>query len=187
MVSPLSATADDWDFDDLMAALSEHSSFSADFNEERSSFFLSRPLKLSGHIIFDSNDRMEKIVTEPFSERIIIDEEAVVIHRTNEDGKNEATHTTRYSLAKYPFLSKAIKAVSNVFSGQRELLEELYHWQLSGEREAWELVLEPRDEDLAEFITSISVRGTDGVITYIHSLEADGDESSMQLVNRTEN
>ncbi|KAA3628729.1 MAG: outer membrane lipoprotein carrier protein LolA [Proteobacteria bacterium] len=176
----------EWGFDALMAALSEHPVFSADFIELRSSFFLARPIELKGRIEFDADRRMEKVIFEPFSERIVIDDEAVVIHRVNEEGKAATTKTTRYALANYPFLSKAVRGVSNIFAGDRTLLEELYEWDLKGDRDAWSLVLRPDNERLAEFITAITVRGSGGVINYIHSQEADGDESELALSNRTE-
>jgi hypothetical protein len=79
-----------------------------------------------------------------------------------------------------------VRGVSNVFAGDKTLLEELYHWELDGTADRWELVLKPKGEKLAEYITSITVRGSGGIIDYIHSLEADGDESELTLNNRTE-
>jgi outer membrane lipoprotein-sorting protein len=180
------AGAQQWTFDDLMANLSNHSKFSADFDEDRTSMFLKRPIKLKGRLIFDAETSLEKIVSSPFEEHIIIDNDAVVIHRYNTEGRGEARHTTRYALANYPFLAKAIQGVSNVFAGDKELLEELYNWELGGDEEAWELVLTPKDEKLADFITTITIRGSQGLINYIHTLEADSDESKLTLTNRTE-
>lgn len=173
-------------FDELMARLSEHPRFTAEFDEQRSSFLLARPIALSGKIRFDADASLEKIVDSPFEEHIIIDNEAVVIHRINSDGKAANRQTTRYEMASYPFLAKAVQGVSNVFSGDKELLEELYDHEVSGSEQDWQLVLTPSDKQLAEFITSITIRGSGGVIDYIHSLEADGDESKLTLANRTE-
>ncbi len=175
-----------WDFEKLMQELAGHSKFSADFVEYRSSLFLSRPLKIFGRIAFDAGSRMEKEVMKPFSERIIIDETKIVIIRKNLGGKEENEHAIQYSLAKYPFLAKAIKGVTNLFAGNKELLDELYYSELSGAKDAWELVLKPRSEKLAEFISAITVRGNGGIIDYVHTLEADDDESKMTLSNRME-
>jgi len=87
-------------------------------------------------------------------------------------------------LVKYPFLAKAISGVSNLFAGDRVLLDELYHSTLSGTKNSWKLVLEPKDVDLSDFISSIIVYGSTGKIQRIHTLEADGDESDMILSDR---
>ncbi len=180
------ASAEDFSFDDLMAALSEHPRFEADFTEQRSSFLLARPIELKGRIRFDAEDSLEKIVESPFEEHITIDENEVVIERVNSEGKAATVQKTQYDLSNYPFLAKAIQGVSNVFAGDKRLLEELYNRELSGTADEWELTLTPKGEKLAEFIEAITIRGSGGIIDYIHSLEADGDESKLTLANRTE-
>ena len=185
-LAPAGAAAQDFTFDDLMALLSEHPRFTADFTEQRSSFLLSRPLELTGRIRFDADKSLEKIVESPFEEHITIDNDAVVIKRVNSQGKAATTQTTRYDLSNYPFLAKAVQGVSNVFGGDKQLLEELYDRELSGTEANWELELTPKGEKLAEFIRAITIRGSGGIIDYIHSLEADGDESRLTLSNRTE-
>ncbi len=180
------AAAQDFPFDDLMGMLAEHPRFTADFTEQRSSFLLARPIELEGQIRFDAEKSLEKVVKSPFEERITIDSSAVAIERVNSEGKAATVQRTRYDLANYPFLAKAVQGVSNVFAGDKQLLEELYDHELSGSAQQWELVLTPKGEKLAEFIESITIRGSGGVIDYIHSLEADGDESKLTLNNRTE-
>lgn len=181
-----SVAAAQWGFDELMDSLSNHPRFSADFTEERSSFFLARPIELTGRIIFVADERLEKIIEKPFSEHFIIDENEIVIHRVNEGGKAATRQTTRFRLEKYPFLARAVQGVSNLFSGDKTLLEEMYDSRLEGSRENWELVLEPSHEKLKEYIDSITVRGSGGIIDVIHTLEADGDESILTLANRSE-
>lgn len=185
-VVPGGVAAADFTFDDLMANLSEHPEFTADFTEKRSSFLLNRPLELTGQIRFDADKRLEKIVESPFEEHITIDNDAVVIKRVNSEGKAATTHTTRYDLSNYPFLAKAVQGVSNVFAGDKQLLDELYNRELSGTGDDWELKLTPKEDKLAEFITLITIRGSGGVIDYIHTVEADDDESKLTLSNRTE-
>lgn len=175
-----------WDFNRLMELLGRNSTFTAEFVELRSSFLLKRPLRLTGTIAFDARRAVEKVIESPFFEHFVIDRERVVIHRKNLHGKEQTVRTVRYSLQNYPFLSKAINGVGNVFAGDRELLDEVYHTTLSGGREAWELKLEPKHEKLAEFVDSIVVRGSGGVIEYVRTVEADGDESEMTLHHRGE-
>ena len=148
-----------WTFDDLMAALSEHPAFHTEFEEERSSFFLSRPIKIKGTLVFIADVKMEKNIQSPFVETIVIDNDAVVIKRTNKGGKEEITHTTRYALASHPVVAKAVRGVSNIFKGDSSILDEQYTWELSGTRDDWSLVLKPRGEKLAEYIEAIEVRG----------------------------
>ena len=181
LLAAVAARADAFDFDVLMEALADRPRFAAEFVEERSSFFLSRPITLRGTLHFDADRRLDKRVTSPYTERIVIDSDAVVIERVNEEGRAATTQRTRYSLANNPTLAKAVQGVSNVFAGDRTLLEDMYTWSLEGDAESWELVLEPRGEELAEYIAAITLRGSGGVIQYIQSLEADGDESKMTL------
>ncbi len=180
------ADGEGWGFPSLMQELAINSTFTADFSEQRSSMFLARPITLSGVIEFDAATRMRKEVREPFTETIVIDEQAVVINRSNRGGRAETEQVVRYSLANYPFLAKAIRGVSNLFAGDMTLLEELYTYELSGSRDDWTLLLEPKAERLAEFITYIRVRGSGGEIREVHTLEADGDESNMVLSNRVD-
>ncbi|MFT5110718.1 MAG: hypothetical protein ACI8P9_000027 [Parasphingorhabdus sp.] len=184
-MSSLALASEDWGFDALMEELAKHPQFSADFEEQRSSMFLSRPLKLHGILIFVANEKMEKRVVRPYVETTIIDDAAVVIRRTNTIGKEDTTHVTRFSLAAHPAIAKAINGVSNIFSGDSSLLKELYDWQIEGQRDDWGLLLKPKDGKLAEFISSIELRGHDGIITQMNSVEADGDESKMALSNRS--
>lgn len=178
------ASDENFSFDALMAALGNNSAFSSQFVETRSSIFLSKPIELYGTIIFDADQAMEKIIEKPFFEHFIINSEFIVVHRKNVDGKSDTTKTIQYSLVKYPFLAKAISGVSNLFAGDRLLLDELYHSTLSGTKNSWKLVLEPKDVDLSDFISSITVYGSKGEIQRIHTLEADGDESDMILSDR---
>ena len=180
------ASAQSFTFDDLMSALAEHPRFEADFTEQRSSFLLARPIELKGRIRFDAEKSLEKIVRSPFEEHIVINENEVVIERMNSEGKAATVQRTRYDLSNYPFLAKAVQGVSNVFAGDKRLLEELYNRELTGTADAWELTLTPKGEKLAEFIDAITIRGSGGIIDYIQSLEADGDESRLTLANRTE-
>jgi len=173
-----------WGFEALMQSLGQHAVFRADFIELRSSMFLSRPVKLKGILEFDAQKEMRKFINSPFKEEFIINKSFIVVNRIRDSGPEEMVQTIQYSLAKYPFLSKAISGVSNIFAGDREILDELYHSELSGSRDAWSLHLEPKHEKLAEFISSITVRGSNGIIESVLTLEADGDESEMTLHNR---
>src|SRR5690606_23895349 len=114
LLAAVAARADAFDFDVLMEALADRPRFAAEFVEERSSFFLSRPITLRGTLHFDADRRLDKRVTSPYTERIVIDSDAVVIERVNEEGRAATTQRTRYSLANNPTLAKAVQGVSNV-------------------------------------------------------------------------
>jgi outer membrane lipoprotein carrier protein LolA len=162
-----------WDVGALMDLLRAHPPGRARFNETRYVSILDRPLESSGELVFTPPDRLEKRVTSPGSERLVVDRERLVIERA---GRRQVM-----SLADYPQVAALIESIRGTLAGDREALERRYALALQGDARAWRLELRPRDAAIAQLVKRVEIQGSGAQVQRVAIEQADGDHSFMQI------
>jgi hypothetical protein len=78
-------------------------------------------------------------------------------------------------------LKAAVESIQAMLAGDFTMLTENYILHLDGERESWQLNLVPKSAEILEHIEQINLAGVDTEIREIVTIQADGDESKMEL------
>ena len=136
--------------------------------------FRSRPLESAGELSFTAPDRLEKRITKPKSEAVVLDGDKLLIERSN--GRK-----LTMSLSERPEVSGFVESIRATLLGDRAALERFYAISLSGAAEQWQLSLTPLQPQMLKIISEIRIAGARDAIATIEFLQADGDRSIMTI------
>jgi hypothetical protein len=165
-----------WTVETLIALLKEQREPSVAFQEAMYSSVLTEPLTVRGELRFVPPGTLEKIVTDPFHERYIIEGDRVIF----ESERKGVTRTI--SLEDYPALRSFIDAFRLSLNGDVMRLREVYEVTMDGNRGKWTLLLRPREPSGKSVVEYILLTGSSGRIGTIAIRSPDGDRSIMTLV-----
>jgi len=171
-LTPLLASATDWQVADLMRLLSQNKSGHATFVERKYIGIVDKPVESSGELFFTAPDKLEKRTLKPHAESMLLDGRQLIIERT---GKKRMT----LDLADYPEASAFIDSIRGTLAGDITTLDKMYHLNLSGNVAKWQLILQPRYSRMSDVIRRIAIQGTKGDVNRIDFDMADGDRSEM--------
>ena len=162
-----------WDIAALMQLLKSHPAGRARFVETKHVSILDRPLESSGELVFTPPDRLERRVTSPGSESMVVDRERLVVER---GGRKQVV-----ALAEHPEIAVLVESIRATLAGDREALERAYAMRLEGGERAWRLFLEPKDPDAARLVKRVEIEGVGAQVRRVEVEQADGDSSLMQI------
>ena len=74
-----------------------------------------------------------------------------------------------------------MESYRGTLAGDLERLRRYFEVELRGHMDAWQLRLTPRTPELAEYLSAVVMRGREGTVTSVETLEANGDRSVMML------
>lgn len=168
--------------ENVMRALAGVESAVAEFVEVRESGFLTSQLIVKGRISYQSPDKLQRSVAEPYVEEITIDGDTMTLMREKDTTEGESRVVKqRVSLESAPIVRSVVESVRSTLAGDLSRLEELFDIEWQSSTENWTMMLKPIDERLQESITSIELTGNASKIETITTVESDGDESKMTL------
>ena len=167
--------AREWGLPQLMQMLAHVRSASARFTETKTMSMLSSPLVASGTLNYVAPDHVEKITLAPVREQFLLDHNRVTIA----GGPGEQTHV--FALTADPRIAGLVEGIRATLAGDLNALDRFYQVRLAGDAGNWQLLLQPRDPDLAHFIQSIRIQGSQGRIEAIYTATANGDHSEMTI------
>jgi len=177
------AGEDDWSVEKLMQLLSEVKYAELGFVETKQSIFLVTNVTLEGDMVYRAPDYMEKNTVSPFFEKVTIDGDSMVIEKIVKVGKDDDIQQTQeFSVQSHPLLKTAVESIRAMLAGNYELLNENYTIRLEGDREVWRLNLAPKSSEILDYIEQINLTGSDSKIMEVITIQADGDESRMDLI-----
>ncbi|GAB6854116.1 LolA-related protein [Asaia astilbis] len=158
---------------DLMQDLAQVKMADGQFEEIRQSKLLASPVKSSGTLHYSAPDFMQKTVQAPEKQDFILKgNEATLVMQ----GK-----TRHFSTGQAPQLAGLVNGMRATLAGDGSTLDRLYETRFSGTRNEWQLLLIPRDAKLRQFLSWITVSGSDAIIEKIVSVSASGDLSTMTV------
>ena len=168
------ASATPWDLPQLMASMHGVRNASARFVEQRFVHLLNRPLQSAGTLIFNAPDRLQKQTMTPAPSRLTVEGDHLTV--VQPDGK-----TNDLSLSQFPEVGALVESIRATLAGDSTTLTRYYAATLSGTSDDWQLLLEPRDNRLRNFVTTIRIQGGGTVIRSIETVERDGDRTEMTI------
>jgi outer membrane lipoprotein-sorting protein len=160
---------------ELMQMLATVESARARFVETRESALLKSPLVLQGTLSYRRPDRLEKHVLTPHDERITIDGGQLTLESRSQNRRKTVPITG------VPGLAALVESMRATRAGDLAALRRHYGLQLDGTREHWTLTLRPLDSQVADYVTSVAVSGSESRIARIAVVETGGDRSVMEI------
>ena len=143
------------------------------FTETKTVAMLTKPLVLKGTLAYVRPDRVEKHVTSPYAEHMVVQGDQLTL--STRDG------TKRIAVDSHPLIRSFIEAIRASLAGEVAVLRRLYHIKLQGTRQHWMLTLRPLDAQAAEYLSSITLTGHEDRLTEVDIQETGGDRSVMQI------
>ncbi len=167
-------SATPWGLPQLMTSMHGVRNASARFVEQRFVQLLDRPLQSTGTLIFNAPGRLQKQTMTPAPSRLTVDGDHLTV--VQPDGK-----TSDLSLSQFPEIGALVESIRATLAGDGTTLTRFYTATLSGTVDGWQLLLEPRDNRLRNFVTTIRIQGDGTVIRSIETAERDGDRTEMTI------
>jgi len=160
---------------ELMQMLGSVQSATARYVETRESALLKSPLVLQGTLSYRRPDRLEKHVLEPQDERITVEGGQLTLENRSQN------RSKRIPIASAPGLAALVESIRATRAGDLAALKRHYVLQVEGSREQWTLTLRPLDSQVADYVTSIVVSGSESRIARIIVQETGGDRSVTEI------
>jgi len=141
----------------LLGALATEPATEVGFTEFRQSELLVEDLEISGTLRHDERGRLIREILAPEAETQILSASHVEIHRG--DGRQR-----RFRLRRAPELEVFYHALNGILAGNAAALSEHFDTTVQGDWSAWQLVLRPRADQLAESVERLTVCGSEARI-----------------------
>jgi hypothetical protein len=174
-----SASSANVEIDALMQKLSAVRAADGKFTERKYFSILNEPMILKGTVHYRAPDYVRKEYHDPDSESYEVRGDNLTIEFP--DGRRRDL-----SIDEHPVLRAFVESYRGTLAGDLERLRRYFELELSGPMEAWQLRLTPRDLELAEYLGAVVMRGREGTVTSVETLEANGDRSVMMLESSSE-
>lgn len=159
--------------DALMRILAAQPGGTVRFVETRTVALLDRPLRLSGVLVYQPPDRLEKRTLEPYRETLVLERDELTIEGN--------ARFLRLNVASRPEALAFVESVRSTLAGNRAALERHFRLALSGTRADWVLALTPRAPAVQALVTRITVAGRDGQVRRIAYWQPDGDRTELAI------
>ncbi|MDA3869686.1 MAG: hypothetical protein PF589_07020 [Gammaproteobacteria bacterium] len=156
-----------------LAGFSELNESSGYFVETWSADYLEVSLVSKGKLLYKRPGKLSKLITHPDRIEQHINGEQLSITHNNK--------TRNIQLSQQPGLAVGIYALQAILDGDEKKLRELFKPDYSELNTGWELSLVTRDEDIAESIELITIRGIDDRIQKISIEFYNGDHLLTEL------
>lgn len=162
-----------FDVPGLMELLGNVSSRREHFTETKTLAMLTQPMVLTGTLAYVRPDRVEKHVTSPYTEDLMVQGDRLTL--------STPKGTKQIAVDSHPLIRSFIEAIRASLAGDLAVLRRLYHIKFQGTRQQWELTLRPLDPQAAEYVSSITLRGAGDRLRRIDIRETGGDRSLMEI------
>lgn len=171
-----SAETDAHEFDarQLIAHLAKPAPATIDFTEVRFSALLKQPVIVSGTLGYAGPTTLDRHVTQPYREDTEIRGESVRVSREGEAARS-------FALKRAPELQGLLTAFTSLLGGDHAAVERSFTIAATGNRDAWQIALTPRDARLARRVKQIRIEGSSDV-PRCFSILNDNDGASIMLL-----
>ena len=166
LLAPLSAQA--FDLDDLQRQLATTPALAGSFEQRRELADLDSSLTSRGTFIFERGKRVVWQLETPVEERIELTPEAIT------DGSGESAP---------PGGEQVAQLFLQLLEGDWQALESRFTLALSGDQDAWQVALTPKEAALRERIAGITLQG-DRTIDRLDMRTPDGDRLEVRLFDQ---
>ena len=177
MCWPLAGVTDDDALGQVMRSLAAVPAMEGSFREEKNLAVLQQPLLATGLLYYRAPAFLRKRTLQPQPEDYEADGDWLTV-------ETPAAGRQQFDLNGYPQLRPFVEAIRATQAGDRAALERYYQLELQGTPADWSLRLTPHEPQAGQYITAIVLRGRDGLIFSVETLEPNGDRSLMTITPR---
>jgi hypothetical protein len=143
------------------------------YKEEKQMELLDAPLYSEGTLEYLAPDKLVRTVLKPSRVRYTIDSKQVIIEKANK--------RRIQNLDQLPLVKTFVESFRAILAGDLISLQKYYEIVFSGNRDQWEISLQPRDKKLAAYVNRLMVSGEgDKILLYVVE-DSNGDLTRMQL------
>ena len=171
-----------WSLADLMQTMAQINSFKAGFEEIKDFAFFTDAVKVSGSLSYTKPSYLKREVTSPHQEVTIIKDDIISIERER-TGENDNTQNQQLSIDVHPAVRTLIESIRATFAGDLKVLQKYYQLTFGGNENAWQLVLHPLQDQVAEYVRQVEIFGSGREVNKIITIEADDSESEITIVD----
>ncbi|MCR5218060.1 outer membrane lipoprotein carrier protein LolA [Treponema sp.] len=136
--------------DKILTSITSHKITTGDFNQEKYSSALKKPLKSSGTFIF-SQDKILWRTLKPMKTSMAVTPEYII--QTAASGKRSVIESSSSEL-----FGTVASAMTSIFSGDSSLVENYFNVSVSEGKE-WVVTLEPKDATISSSLKQIIIEG----------------------------
>jgi hypothetical protein len=169
----VAAPAFAFDLGDLMQAMGRHRERHGRFVETKHLAVLNKPLRSSGEVLYLAPSLFEKRTLEPAPELLRVEGDMLYVEQ---GGKKYSV-----SLASQPQAAAFVDAVVGLLTGNADILQRTYQYELTGSAKKWTLTLVPTDPKMLAIVTRVVASGDQDQVRSIEYQQADGDSSTMVI------
>ena len=173
---PLASAAGDA-LAEVMRMLAAVPAVEGEFREEKQLAALQEPLVATGRLYYRAPHFLRKQTLSPQPEDYEADGDWLTV-------ETPAAGRRQFDLNGYPQLRPLVEAIRATQAGDRKTLERYYRLEFAGAPEAWSLRLTPLAPEATRYVTAIILRGREGRIASVETLEAGGDRGLLTLAPR---
>ncbi|MFL6549192.1 MAG: LolA-related protein [Povalibacter sp.] len=136
----------------LISRLARPAPATIDFTEIRFSPLLKEPVIVSGTLGYAGPDTLDRHVTSPYREDTEIRGDAVKVRRPGEPERS-------FAIRRSPELQGLLNTFSSMLAGDHSVLERSFEISVSGNDDAWQLALTPRDPRFSKRVSVVNIQG----------------------------
>lgn len=164
----------DWGLADLMRMMAQVKHSESVFSEHKTLAYLDAPVLSKGRLSYRAPDYIKKQVMQPRQESYEVSAHQLIVD-------NGIDAPRQVHLDDYPQIAVFVESFRATLAGDLNSLKRHYWHTLKGTAEDWTLQLEPVDEDVAKFVTRITLHGKGTRLLSIETIESGGDSSVMRI------
>jgi hypothetical protein len=152
----------------VMGALAAAPERRASFVEEKELPELDRPLIARGVLIWRAPDRLEKLTTEPFEERLLVEGDRLLLERPDRGIRQEVALDTA------PDIRPLVEAIRATHAGDATSLQRYFRIDFAGDLARWRMVLTPLSPRVLAAVQRITLEGEGASIRLVETQGRDG-------------
>lgn len=172
LFAPTARAEHSWELEQVMAAMAEEALPIVTYREEKRFVFLDQELVTTGVLRFEEPDTLIREVTSP-------DQGVYTARGTRMVIREAGREEQEVDLAAHPSALIFMETFKAVLKGDLQGLKQYYEIALRGKRSFWSLRLVPLEEEVLQYIESITLDGRSGRVKRIETQEVGGDSSLM--------
>lgn len=173
LLTAVPATADGDLLDRILHALASDTPRELAFTETRDDPLLDLPETREGHLAFRPPETLTRVIEGPRGETVTIEGRQLVVERRGS--------RRTIDLDEQPGLDAFANLFLALLDADRAALEADFELAASGEPDAWQLELVPRDRTLRRMLRSLELSGSHGELHHLITVEAGGHTSRMRF------
>ena len=159
----------------LAQALAKQGARSTPFVERRFSSLLRAPIETRGTLSFTPPDRLERTITSPRRETVIIKGSSLTVQ--GDDG----TRARTMRIDAHPALAAFADSLRATLAGDLDALQQHFSIEMRGTLAQWTLTLLPFDAAVKEAVQSVRITGQQADVRRVEVHEPGGDRTELSL------